>query len=121
MIAVFLCLLAAGAPLELKTAAGHPMKYLVSLPEGWTAGRKWPAVVVIESANKDFRGTAEAFVRARGARPFLLLAPFVVTNGGTRQLSAETYPYGKEEWAAIERAGHFAFDEAGIAAMMADA
>src|SRR3977135_2937314 len=102
MLASLLCLLAAGAPLELKTAGGHPMKYLVSVPEGWTAGKKWPAVVVIESANKDFRGTAEAFVRARGARPFLVLAPFVVTNGGTRQLAAETYPYGKADWAAID-------------------
>ncbi len=39
---------------QLKTASSHPIQYYLSLPEGWVAGKKWPVVVVIESADREF-------------------------------------------------------------------
>jgi hypothetical protein len=42
----------ASEPPQLKTASSHPIQYYLSLPEGWTAGKRWPVVVVIESAER---------------------------------------------------------------------
>jgi hypothetical protein len=39
---------------QLKTASSHPIQYYLSLPDGWTAGKKWPVVVVIESPDREF-------------------------------------------------------------------
>ena len=56
---------------DFRTASSHPMQYYVSLPQGWTAARKWPVVVVIESANRQFLETLGIFVKARGDKPFI--------------------------------------------------
>ena len=45
---------------QLKTASTHPIQYYLSLPEGWTAEKKWPVVVVIESADREFLDAANA-------------------------------------------------------------
>jgi hypothetical protein len=51
-------------PPQLKTASSHPIQYYVSLPEGWTSGKKWPVVVVIESADREFlNATLPSFKR----------------------------------------------------------
>src|SRR5947208_12913081 len=49
----------ASEPAQLKSASSHPIQYYLSLPEGWVAGppersprKKWPVVVVIESADR---------------------------------------------------------------------
>src|ERR1051326_9116816 len=57
---------------QLKTASTHPMQYYLSLPEGWVAGKKYPVVVVIDSAERDFLQAANAFTTAREQRPFIL-------------------------------------------------
>jgi dienelactone hydrolase len=113
--------LGAPAPSGVKQAGGHRLRYLVSLPQDWQPGRRFPVVVLIESANRDFAANLASFVKARGSRPFLLLAPFVVTNGGAQYRSVETYPYSASDFAAIDEAGAFAFDSSGIAAMLAEA
>jgi hypothetical protein len=67
---------------QLKTASSHPIQYYLSLPEGWVAGKKWPVVVVIESADREFlQAFATAFAQARQHRPFILDTPLIVTNG----------------------------------------
>ncbi len=104
----------------LETAAAHPMKYLLSLPRGWTPGRTWPVVVVIPDARRDFEGNLAAFVEARGARPFILVAPHVVTSGGANYRLAESYRYSDADWARVAASGDFRFDEDGIAAVLAD-
>ena len=116
-----LCVAAAqeGAGLRLMTATGHPMEYYLSLPEGWSAGKTWPVVVVIESANREFRDTAEVFRRARKNLPFILLSPLVVTNGGPGVRSVPSYHYADAVWNEIERAGAFRFDSEGMQAMIA--
>ena len=101
---------------EFRTASGHPMQYYVSLPQGWTAARKWPVVVVIESANRQFQQTLGAFAKARKDMPFILVAPMVTTNGGANYRQAGTYRYSDAVWSQIEQ-DRCRFDMAGIAAV----
>src|SRR5262245_23877036 len=61
----FTALVHAAEPPQLKTASTHPIQYYLSLPEGWVAGKKWPVVVVIESAEREFLQAATAFAEAR--------------------------------------------------------
>ena len=104
---------------ELRTASGHSMQYYVSLPQGWTAGRTWPVVVVIESANRQFQETLGIFVKARKDMPFILAVPLVTTNGGANYRQAGTYRYSDSVWNLIEQ-DRCRFDMDGIAAMVAD-
>jgi poly(3-hydroxybutyrate) depolymerase len=96
------------------------MKYHLSLPEGWTAGRTWPVVVVIPDAARDFEANLAAFVKARGALPFILVAPHVVTSGGANPRAADTYRYSEADWKRVAADGDFRFDDEGIAAVLAD-
>jgi len=124
------CLLAVGCTSEalaqasnspqLKTASTHPIQYYLSLPEGWVAGKKWPVVVVIESADRQFLQAATAFAYARQRRPFILVTPLVVTNGGAGFRSVPTYHYSDSVWATIQNSGQFKFDMDGITAIMQD-
>lgn len=105
---------------QLKTASTHPIQYYLSLPEGWTATKKWPVVVVIDSADREFLEAATAFAQARGSRPFILVTPLVVTNGGAGFRSVPTYHYSNEVWDQIQNSGQFKFDMDGITAIMQD-
>jgi poly(3-hydroxybutyrate) depolymerase len=95
------------------------MQYYLSLPREWTAGRKWPIVVVIESANRQFQETLGIFAKARGEMPFILVAPLVTTNGGASYRQAGTYRYSDAVWSQIER-DRCRFDTDGIAAVADD-
>ena len=110
---------AAEAP-QLKTASTHPIQYYLSLPDGWSAGKKWPVVVVIDSAERDFLQAATVFAQARRQQPFILVTPFVVTNGGAGARSVPTYHYSDQVWDRIQSAGPFKFDMDGITAIMQD-
>src|ERR1051326_3071415 len=105
---------------ELKTASSHPIQYYLSLPNGWTATKKWPVVVVIESADREFLQAATAFANARGSRPFIIVTPLVVTNGGAGFRSVPTYHYSNAVWDRIQSAGPFKFDMDGLNAIMQD-
>jgi hypothetical protein len=105
---------------KLQTASTHPIQYYLSLPEGWTAGKKWPVVVIIDSADREFLQTATTFAQARQHRPFILITPLVVTNGGAGYRSVPTYHYSDAVWERIQDAGAFRFDMDGIAAIMQD-
>lgn len=105
---------------QLKTASTHPIQYYLSLPEGWIAGKKWPVVVVIESADREFLQAATAFAQARKHRPFILVTPLVVTNGGAGYRSVPTYHYSDPVWNMIQNSGQFNFDMDGITAIMKD-
>lgn len=118
---LFAVLILASPAIEQRTVTGHALQYLVSLPQGWTAAKQWPAVVVIDSARREPREAIAEFIAARGEAPWILISPFVVTNGGARFREVPTYPYAAAAWAEVDRQGQFAFDEAGIAAMLADA
>jgi predicted peptidase len=107
-------------PPELKTASGHPIQYYLSLPDGWVAGKKYPVVVIIESAEREFLQAAAAFAQARQQRPFILVTPLVVTNGGAGYRSVPTYHYSDQVWERIQSSGQFKFDMDGITAIMQD-
>jgi len=100
--------------------AAHPMRYHVALPEGWTPDRTWPVVVVITDAHRDFVANLERFVAVRGARPFVLVAPEVLTCGGTRGQTTPPYAYTEAEWRAAQTVGDHDFDDAGLAAVLAE-
>lgn len=95
------------------------MQYYVSLPQGWTAARKWPVVVVIESANRQFQATLDVFAKARKDMPFILAVPLVTTNGGANYRQVGTYHYSEAVWNQIEQ-DRCQFDMEGIAAVAAD-
>lgn len=105
---------------RLKTASTHPIQYYISLPQGWTATKKWPVVMVIESADREFQQAATAFADARGSGPFILITPLVVTNGGAGYRSVPTYHYSDAVWQRIDNSGAFNFDLDGITAIMQD-
>jgi hypothetical protein len=110
----------ASEPPQLKTASTHPIQYYLSLPEGWTAAKKWPVVVVIDSADRAFLEAANAFAMARKQRPFIMVTPLVVTNGGSGFRSVPTYHYSDQVWDRIQNSGPFKFDMDGITAIMQD-
>ena len=82
--------------------------------------KKWPVVVAIESANRQFQQNAESFMQARGAMPFIVVTPLVLTNGGAGYRQVPTYHYADAVWDQAERIGRCRFDVEGIAAVMAD-
>ncbi len=101
-------------------AAAHPMRYHVSLPAGWTPGHTWPVVVVIADAHRDFAENLERFAAARGARPWILVAPEVLTCGGTRDQASPPYAYTDADWRAARAVPDHDFDDAGLAAVIAE-
>jgi poly(3-hydroxybutyrate) depolymerase len=109
-----------GRTVELKTCTDHPMQYFVSLPEGWSRGKSWPVVIVVESADREFAKTAEEFEKERSGTPFIIATPLVVTNGGANVRNVPTYHYAESVWSRIEAEGPWTFDRDGIAAMIKD-
>jgi hypothetical protein len=110
----------ASEPPQLKTASAHPIQYYLSLPDNWVAGKKWPVVVVIDSAERDFLQAATAFAKARQQRPFIIVTPLVVTNGGANVRSVPSYHYSDQVWDRIQNSGPFNFDMDGVTAIMQD-
>jgi len=112
--------LAAPGAVETRQAASHPMRYHLSLPTGWSAARDWPVIVVIPDAGREFAANLDAFVAARGDRPYILVAPEVLTCGGAGSRTLEHYTYSKATWDSLEGRDDFAFDDAGVGAVVAD-
>jgi len=105
---------------QLNTASSHPIQYYLSLPDGWMPGKKYPVVVVIESAERDFLKAATLFSRSPQRGSFVLVTPLVVTNGGAGYRSVPTYHYSDAVWGRIQNSGDFTFDMDGITAIMRD-
>jgi len=73
-----------GSPAILeRTTTAHPMHYFVSLPSGWSAERRWPVLIVLPDAFREFEATTKEFSEARGSRPFLIVVPMVLSGDGT--------------------------------------
>ena len=106
--------------ISLQKAEHHPMHYYLSLPTGWRTGKVWPVVVAIEDADRDFKRNANRFAEARGNRPFILVVPEVVTNGGPHYREAPGYTYRAGDWDQIAKEGDWRFDDEGLAAVVTD-
>ena len=100
---------------EIKTVSGHPMQYYVARPDGWTPDRKWPIVVAVEAAEKEFKLNAERFARAGHGLPFIIVTPISVSNGNAGHRDPAIYPYSEAVWDRIDKEGVCAFDEQGLA------
>ncbi len=100
---------------QLKT---HPLRYHLALPAAWQAGRHWPVVVVIPDAHRDFVANLQRFVAARGPRPFILVAPEVLSCGGTRDQSSPPYSYTATEWSTARASADYDFDDAGLGTLL---
>jgi hypothetical protein len=96
------------------------MRYHLSLPAGWSAKREWPVIVVIPDAAREFAENLHAFASARGTRPYILVAPEVLTCGGARTRTPDRYSYSRGVWDSLQGRDDFAFDDAGVGAVLAD-
>jgi len=104
----------------LRSLAGHSMQYYVVRPEGWSPARKWPVVVAVEAAEKEFRLNAERFAAAGRKLPFIIVTPITVTNGNAGHRDPAIYPYSASTWDQIEKEGVCVFDEKGLAEVLKD-
>lgn len=111
---------AAGAVVTEQKISNRAMHYFVSLPDGWSPERGWPVLVVITDAYREFQSTARAFAQARGARPFIIVVPLVLSGGAPARAHANDFDYSAGDWSMAAREGNCRFDERGITAMLAD-
>jgi hypothetical protein len=101
-------------------APDHPMRYHLALPSGWKPDRTWPVLVVIPDAARDFKDNLARFARARGDRPYILVAPEVLSCGGARTRTPDRYSYSPAEWTSLQAGDDFAFEDIELAAVLAD-
>ena len=80
----------------------------------------WPVVVVIPDAGRQFQANLAEFVRVRGNRPYILVAPEVLSCGGSGSRTVEHYSYTSSEWASLQGGDDFAFEDVGLGAVLAD-
>ena len=66
---------------NLRTEPTSGIRYYLSLPKGWNAGKTWPILVAIDGAGHNFPGCFGGFCNARGNRPFIVVVPCVTSNG----------------------------------------
>ena len=111
---------AGSSELLLKTASNHPMQYFVSLPKEWDKSKKWPVVMILEAADKEYKVNAERFLKVRGNSPFILVAPYNTNNGNAGRRDEKIFPYSKETWDYIDRIGDCQFNDDGIHQIILD-
>lgn len=106
--------------LELKKASDHPIQYYVSLPAHWSSTTKWPVVIIVSDAEKQFKKDAEQFITARKDLPFIIVAPFITTNGTQGHRDSTIYPYSKSVWDTIDKLSICKFDIDGLQSIIKD-
>jgi predicted peptidase len=106
--------------LPLNKASKHLMQYYLSLPKQWSADKKWPILLVLESANKEFEKNAQLFIDNRGDLPFIIIAPVNVNNGNMGRKDPTIFPYSAETWNEIDRVGDCKFNMDGILTIVDD-
>jgi dienelactone hydrolase len=62
-------------------ASAGGVQYYLSLPKRWTTNSTWPILVSIDGAGHNFLGNFQAFTKARGEQPFIIMTPFISSNG----------------------------------------
>jgi predicted peptidase len=106
--------------LQLKKASDHPIRYYISLPNNWSAKTRWPIVIVLSDAYKQFKKDAEQFVEVRKDLPFIIISPFITTNGTQGHRDSTIYPYSKSTWDSIDKMTICNFDETGLQSIIKD-
>jgi dienelactone hydrolase len=106
--------------LELRTCKDHRMQYYVSLPENWSKDKRWPVVVAVEDASKQFKQNTLRFAEARGSLPFIIVVPVNVTLGNQGMKDPAIYPYTTDTWNYIDKVGTCNFDLEGFRNIIRD-
>lgn len=106
--------------LELKKATDHPIQYYISLPINWSAKATWPVVISVSDAEKQFKKDAEQFIDARKDLPFIIVAPFITTNGTQGHRDPNIYLYSKTTWDSIDKITICSFDINGLQSIIKD-
>ncbi|MDB5253629.1 MAG: hypothetical protein JWP27_2798 [Flaviaesturariibacter sp.] len=96
------------------------MQYELALPRDWKKGVTYPVVIACEASEKEFRKNAERFEAARGTVPFIIVSPYITTNGNYGLHDTVVYPYRKDVWDRIDREGNCLFDDQGLLAVIND-
>lgn len=123
---LFLCVLSANklysqsSNLQLKKASDHLIQYYISLPNNWSSKTNWPVVIMLSDAEKQFKKDAEQFVSARKDLPFIVIAPFITTNGNQGHRDSTIYPYSKSVWDSIDKISICKFDIDGLQSIIKD-
>lgn len=103
----------------LRTAKNHPIQYYLALPKNWSADKTWPILVTVEGAGCNWLGNCNAFLGARGDRPFILVTPLTFCN--TNKLEKAKYPgYPQKLLDEVEKSGRLKWDEEGLLAILED-
>jgi predicted esterase len=111
--------------LELRTARGHPVRYYLSLPEGYerSPGKRWPILLAVAGNGSDFTTFARGYLRARGELPVLIVIPvlFSCNYWGLPPDDEQAYRkiYPELEFPGLMQQGA-AWDKAGLQAILAD-
>jgi predicted peptidase len=105
---------------ELKKARHHLIQYYISLPDHWSLKSKWPVVIAVEDANKQFKTTAERFIAARKSMPFIIVVPIITINGRQGHRDSTIYPYSMSVWDTIDKISICRFDMEGVQNIIKD-
>jgi len=125
-IYLFACLLSFNrlysqtSALQLKKASDHPIQYYISLPDNWSSKTRWPVLIELTDAEKQFKKDAEEFVNARKDLPFIVVVPFITTNGNQGHRDSTIYPYKKMVWDSIDKISTCRFDIEGLQSIIKD-
>jgi predicted peptidase len=125
-VCLFLCFIVTNrlssqsSNLQLKKASDHPIQYYLSLPDNWSSKTKWPVVVVLSDAYKQFKKDGEQFIIARKSMPFIIVVPLITTNGTQGHKDTSIYPYSKSTWDSIDKMTICNFDETGLQSIIKD-
>lgn len=109
--------LAVDSPL-LRKARNHTMQYYLSLPNGWSADKKWPVLVAVEGAGCNFRGMNGGY-GGKGNTSYIVVTPCSFSNTNSLEGQEGKYPYAREvleEW----NGKRMDFDEPGLLAALDD-
>jgi hypothetical protein len=109
---------AEATPIHRK-AKNHPMVFNVVLPKGWTPGKKYPVLMACEGAGCNWQGMIYAYLgeRDRLNLPFIIAAPWTVTNTNGVVKNDKRWPYTDDDWKLIMQSFP-KFDVDGILAVM---
>ena len=103
-----------------KTISGGLMKYYISLPKGWKKDKKWPVIIAVEAAEKEFKLNAVRFSEAAALTPYIIVSPVIVSNGNSGRRNAVVYPYSTETWDKIDAMSDCVFDIEGVKQIIKD-
>jgi predicted esterase len=108
----------------LRGVDGHMMRYYISLPADWEAGRRFPVIVAVTGSNGNFPVLARGYAKARGPLPFITVTPTSLSSTNPDFMDEKRFPQLDAEalagWKKSDRSAQLASDLAGLDKVLAD-